>query len=66
MPEIIRELLRARLPANAISGDYLTGNSFSDLVAKNNGTHLEDPFFQQQMKDAGMLPWAIGSLQLDR
>ena len=67
MPEIIRQLLNARLPVDAIMGDYLQG-SMADLSAKQNGQFFPggDPLSEQQLRDAGLRPWAISSLQLDR
>lgn len=66
MPEIIRQLLNARLPVDAIMGDYLHGRSMADLHAQQEGEPGTDPLSMQQMRDAGMRPWAISGLQLDR
>lgn len=71
MSDIIRKLLDSRLPSDAVAGlgNFLTGQSVGDLMARQDGQmpEEENPMVKLQKLAAGMRPDPnISSLQLDR
>jgi len=71
MSDLIRKLLDSRLPADAVAGlgNFLTGQSVGDLMARQDG-HVpeeESPLVKLQKLAAGVRPDPnVSSLQLDR
>ena len=71
MSDMIRKLLDSRLPSDAVAGlgNFLTGQSVGDLVAKQDGQvpDEENPLIKLQKLAAGLRPDPnVSSLQLDR
>jgi hypothetical protein len=71
MSDIIRKLLDSRLPSDAVAGlgNFLTGQSVGDLMARQDGqpTEEESPLVKLQKMAAGVRPDpSVSSLQLDR
>jgi hypothetical protein len=71
MSDIIRKLLDSRLPSDAVAGlgNFLTGQSVGDLMARQDGqpTEEESPLVKLQKMAAGIRPDpSASSLQLDR
>lgn len=71
MSDMIRKLLDLRLPSDAIAGlgNFLTGQSVGDLMARQDGTAPEEqnPLVKLQKMANGMRPDpSVSSLYLDR
>lgn len=71
MSDIIRKLLDSRLPSDAVAGlgNFLTGQSVGDLMARQDGQPPEEesPLVKMQKMSAGVRPDpSVSSLQLDR